>query len=240
MKTSFFSLFTLLVVATFLQSCVFNFDTQDGFLPPVDEVEQRLSVSNFDRLDMGSAFDISVSQGNAFDVRVRGDRTDVGDLVVDSRSGTLRLYYRNNRSRRYQMEVDIVMPRLRGVAFSGASRSVVEGFKEQEVYIDLSGASRSDVRIQSKYLDFDLSGASTLNLTGDAARLDGEASGASLLSAFNMIADEAYVDASGASRVRVNVLNYLKADASGASNVRYRGNPKIEFRTSGGSVVERD
>lgn len=240
MKTSFFSLVSLLVVAALLQSCVFNFDSQDGFLPPTDAVEQRLSVSNFNYLEMGNAFDITVSRGNTFDVRVRGDRTDVNDLVVDTRNGTLRLYYRNNRSRRYQMEVDIVMPRLRGVTFSGASRSVVEGFDEQEMFFDLSGASRCDVEAQSKYMDFEVSGASTLNLTGDAARLDGEVSGASLLSAFNLRTDEAYIDASGASRVRVNVLNYLKAEASGASNVRYRGNPKVEVRTSGGSVVERD
>lgn len=232
-------LFSLMAI-TALQSCVFNFDSNDRYVSPLGEVEQSFKAQGFDRLDMGNAFDIRVRQGTNFSIKVRGDQTDVDDLMVRVKSSTLEIYYRNTRSRRYAMFVDIIMPTLRGVSFSGASTSTVDGFKEQDLDINLSGASRGDFQLESKYITYDLSGASILTLTGDAFQTDGIASGASTLNAFSFVTDEAYIDATGASRVRVNVLKYLKAKASGASNVRYRGSPKVDYSTSGGSVVEKD
>ncbi|MFN8358028.1 MAG: head GIN domain-containing protein [Spirosomataceae bacterium] len=231
--------FALLWVASSLQSCVFLL--RDEYLPAQGTIEQTYNFGGFDRLEMGSAFDIRVVQGRDFQVKVKGDKSDVDDLMVTVRGGELQIYYRTSRSRRYPMYVDVVMPTLAGVDFSGASTSTVDGFSNlQEVDILLSGASRSTVNIGSKYLNIDLSGASTLDLSGNSFRTDSQLSGASLLNAFNHNSEEAYINASGASRARLSVSKLLKGSASGASNIRYRGNPQVSVGTSGGSVVERD
>lgn len=239
--TKRWSVFLLLfVLATSLQSCFFIFGNEENF-PSQGEIQQTYNFSGFDRLEMGNAFDIRVQQGRDFYIRVRGDKVDVDDLVVTVRGGELQIYYRHNRSNRYPMYVDVTMPTLAGVDFSGATTSTINGFSnQQEVDVLLSGASRSTVNIGSKYLNIDLSGASTLDLVGNSLRIESELSGASLLNAFGLNCEEGLVDVSGASRARVNVSRELRAIASGASSIRYRGSAQVTVSTSGGSVVERD
>lgn len=241
MLNSKWSAFLLLfALAASLQSCFFIFGNEENF-PSQGEIEQTFNFSGFDRLDMGNAFDIRVQQGRDFQIRVRGDKVDVDDLVVSVRGGELQVYYRHNRSNRYPMYVDVTMPTLAGVDFSGASTSTINGFSnQQEVDLRLSGASRSTVNIGSKYLNIDLSGASTLDLVGNSFRIDSEVSGASLFNAFGLNCEEGLVDVSGASRAKVNVSRELRAIASGASSIRYRGSAQVTVSASGGSVVERD
>src|SRR5690606_27633592 len=95
---------------------------------PLQEVERQYSIVDFDRLEMGDAFHIDVREGNFFEINVRGDRRNVEDLSVRKEGNTLIIRYRQHRKRRHDTYVDITMPVLRAVNFSGASDSRVYGF----------------------------------------------------------------------------------------------------------------
>lgn len=209
---------------------------------PYEELEQTYGLTDFDRLAMGSALRISVQQGAAFGVTVRGNRRDVEDLELTVRNNTLNARYRNwNRSRRYDTYVTVTMPTLRGVDFSGASKSTVAGFTSlRELDVTLSGASKSELAVQADRLNLDVSGASKLDLTGRAGTLRGDVSGASKLYAFPFPVNEADLDVSGASKAELTVATALFVEASGASDVRYRGNPTVQQRTTGASTVKKD
>lgn len=236
MKRALFLTTCLAFLASF-SACTFNFIDRG----PYEEVNQSYALADFDQLDMGSAFNIEVKQGTSFHIDVRGNRSDVDDLDVYTRNGVLYAKYRNSRSRRYTTYFTITMPTVRGVDFSGASKSTISGFTNlRNVDITLSGASKSTVDLDATNLTFDLSGASTLDLLGQGSLLDGELSGASHLEAFDYAASDATLDVSGASRARVSVSRNLDVTASGASNVRYRGNPSVRQNTSGASSVQRD
>jgi hypothetical protein len=117
---------------------------------PYQNDKQTYALTNFDRLDMGSAFTITVQQGANFSIVAEGDQRNLNDLDVYTRNGTLFARYRNhNRSRQYQTSFQITMPTLRGVAFSGASQSEVSGFTSLgDLDIELSGASRGKFTVQ--------------------------------------------------------------------------------------------
>lgn len=208
---------------------------------PYQPDQQTYALAGFDRLDMGSAFSITVQSGPAFAIVAEGDRRNLDDLDVYTRNGTLFAEYRTNRSRKHQTSFLITMPTLRGVAFSGASQSTITGFPDlSNLAIDLSGASKSQFSGGASRMTVQLSGASVLQVNGDGAYLSADLSGASSLQAFSYPVAEADVTASGASKANVSVGSSLVVNASGASTIRYRGTPAVRQRVSGASTVKSE
>lgn len=233
------ALFLFALFAVFTQSCVF---ISEGTLTPRDPSSQTYNLRDFDQLEMGNAFDVSVRQSGQFSISVRGDRRDIQDLeVYVERSGKLVMKYRNWRARRYEMEVDITMPTLTEVDFSGATTSTIEGFTNgRALDVELSGASKSVIDSDWDRVNVDLSGASNLTLLGQGLTIAGELSGASRIDAFDYPVDNVDLDLSGGSNARVLVDKTLKVNASGGSTLRYRGTPELRSNISGGSTVKPD
>jgi hypothetical protein len=211
-------------------------------IEPQNEEVKTFEVKDFDRLNMGNAFHVRVLKGSTFKVSAAGDNRDIDDLLVEERNGTLEISFRNNwRIRRYRMNVDIEMPNLKEVDFSGAATANIKGFDDlSALKIKLSGASKGTFYTNAINYDVDLTGASTLELEGKSQKIYAELSGASTLNAFSTETDEASLNLSGASNSRVNVSKQLKVRASGASKVRFRGNAKVDSSLSGSSKVEKE
>lgn len=230
-----FAVALMAAIPLVLSSCY----TEDpGDLRPMNK---SYDLDDFDRLEMGDAFVIRVEKGNFFSISARGDERNINDLQVRKEGSTLVIRFDKSRNRKHDTYIDITMPELKEVNFSGASNSIVTGFADDGVFkISLSGASVSQVELDGEVADLSLSGASTLTLTGSASELSAGVSGASVLRAFNFPVDEAYVNASGASNARVTVSDKLNVVASGASSVTYRGAPAVTSNVSGGSTVHQD
>ncbi|RAV97903.1 head GIN domain-containing protein [Pseudochryseolinea flava] len=208
---------------------------------PVQKAEKSYALIDFDRLEMGSAFHIEVTQGNNFGIDVRGDRRNISDLVVYKRGSTLIIEYDENESRKHDTYINITMPALKSIHFSGASESKVSGFEsEGDLDLYLSGASVSQLDAGYGRVNAVVSGASNLRMSGLGDELDVELSGASILSAFDYPVREAILNVSGASNGKLTVSDDLDVVASGASAVLYRGNPTVTSETSGSSTVSRD
>jgi hypothetical protein len=107
---------------------------------------------------------------------------------------------------------------LRELELSGSTAGTVENVHSGKLNIDLSGSSSATVKGQAEDLNLDISGS---------ARFDGQW----------LIAQDASVDASGASNARVQAKGDLDIDASGASNVAYSGSPTLDKSISGAASV---
>ena len=244
MKRFFFILLHVSLLMVSVTGCFINLDPNGSLLTSGDEIERTYTATDlgtFDRLNMGSAYRITVVPGNTPSMTVKGDRDDVNDLELNTRTNTLNVRYNKNRIRRYTLTIRITMPTLRGVVFSGASKSDVSGFRNlNDLSIDLSGASKANFDVQANRVDLDLSGASKIDFRGSGNNLRADVSGASELDGFDYAFVDATLDVSGASHAYVNASNSLNVTASGASKVRYRGNPSVKQNVSGASKVERD
>jgi hypothetical protein len=235
LKTSLF-----LLILSF-SSCIIKVDNNPLPLSAYDEIREDITLKNFDQIRTGSAFKVNVVQGNNFRIVATGNRVDVNDLDFYVRNGVLNGGYRSNsRIQRYNMKIDITVPFLSAVDFSGATTAEVGNFNSNTFNVILSGASKLNLDVKTQKMNIDISGASQFNPYGNAQKVSGDLSGASQLNAFGLVSDEVNVNVSGASNARVDVIKYLKVNASGASKVRYRGNPTTEISVSGASVVEKD
>lgn len=239
MKQTFRTLSIVLGIAFVFQSCVYI--NKDEDIPPRGETTRTYDFRNFDELEVSDAIRVNVVSGTAFEVSATGERNDLDDLNVFVQDGKLTARYNNSWKKRQRMDIDITMPDLAGVDFSGAVNAKIEDFVNlPSVEIELSGASQCDFEGTGTTLKFDINGASRLNTFGKMKFLDGEASGASQLNAFDLETEESDLEVSGASHAKVWVTRLLDVKASGASNVRYRGNPKVEKEVTGGSSVRAD
>lgn len=235
MKTAIFSRFALL-------STLMLFSMASMYAQSDERITRTLNVKNFDRLSMGSAFQITVTKGS-FAVSLEGRKKDLDDLEHGVSNGKLRIGYKewgwnNNRK---AVKVTISMPTVKAIDFSGASSSKISGFENLGALdLDFSGASTADLDLKAERILMDVSGACTIKMRGSAQRIEGDISGASSVRAYDFTTKEAFLDVSGASNMGVNVTGKLDADASGASSVRYRGGASVRSNTSGASSVRRD
>jgi hypothetical protein len=240
MKTSkHLLLAVLLAIAVFAIASCANEDPG-----PLQEQTKEYSILDFERLEIGDALDVTVTQGNMFSVSVSGDRRNIDDLEVNVVGNTLKMNYKkgsHNDNRQYTTYVTIMMPALKGVLFSGAVNSKLSGFESEGNFdVTVSGASSLQADVDAASIKVGLSGASQLNLSGTTSDLQAIVSGASELRAFGLGTTTATVDASGASKVEVLATQLLNATASGASDVRYKGNPTVNGSSSGASTIGAD
>ena len=232
------SLVVLLVVAS---SCgLMKFVDE---ISPIGEESKTFDAKNFDKLEMGSALNVKVLKGTSFKVIATGDPNDLKDLKVDVSNGTLKVGYRRNawlNISRYRMKIDIEMPTLSEVDFSGAAVIDIDSLGTlNNLKIKLSGASNLKINTAVKSLTVDLSGASKAKTYKKVDNFVLQCSGASIVDAFDSNIKTADLDLSGASKVDLAVSDFLKVKASGASFVKYKGDPKIEQDLSGSSKVTK-
>lgn len=198
---------------------------------------RSFDVADFNRLELGSGFDVKVQQGNYFEVVARGDQRNLQDLRSRVSSGVLTIDYSNYANRKHQTYITITLPSLRSIEFGGGSYSTITGFTEQEIIVHLSGGSYCEMNINVEAMTIVLSGASSLTLDGKGQTVEGNLSGASVLKAFTFPHQTAKIIATGASHAKVQVETSLVANASGASVIVYQGNPSVDAHTSGGSSI---
>lgn len=190
-------------------------------------------------MDKISNIDLSGAASVRFEGRFKADDLEI-DLSGASKMKELQI---NGTS------LDIVC--------SGATSAMVTGNFDEEINIDLSGASKAVLNGCAPSLECDLSGAcnfrgageydtcsvvcsgaSEASMEGAADVFDAECSGASKIEARDLITRKASVSLSGSSKAVVNASKTLTYDVSRASKLVYYGDAELND-ISQDSNVER-
>ena len=201
---------------------------------------------DFDEVKLISMFDFEIIQDDEYSVRLEGDEDDLEDVFLSQSGDELEIRYGRNanwwkyNSRREKVKVFISMPEIEYLKAVGACDGEINDFDGADLSIEVAGASKIWVNLNAKYIEASLAGASKLILTGSGEDLEVDLIGASELDAFDFEADDADIDAIGASSAKVYVNNELQASATGASKVRYRGDARVSSSSAGLSSVKRD
>lgn len=226
MKRSFF----FLAIMAFISNITFA------------QFQKEFNVSNFNGLEISNAFVVEVHQGASFKVVAHGEsKDDLANLRITTSGKTLTAKFNSSNwswGGHKSIRLDITMPTLQSLDFSGAVKANIVGFNDLEnLNIVLSGASKTTINTNADKISAEVSGASKLILQGKCSKFNLEASGASNVEASNLQARDADVEASGASHANIYALKTLDADASGASKITYRGNPAIRQESTGASSI---
>jgi hypothetical protein len=221
-----------------------------------------MDYSDFNRLEINSAFDVTINRADVYLVRITIDKALYAYLKIDQLGDTLYIGLKSNYNYiNMTPQAVINLPDLRRLALNDASEAVVSGFTvSHSLDFALSGASRLDLGhtiagnsnfslsgasqvngvIEMDDGTFNLSGASSLTLQGTADDISIDASGASHANMAELAVATASVKLSDASHAVINVSTRMDVDLSGASGLEYIGNPKLgKLEMSEGSELNQ-
>lgn len=205
-------------------------------------ITQEEAITDFDKVDISSAFNVKISQADSYMVVISVDDNLVEQLQVEKSGSTLKIGLKPGVSlvTNATLEADISMPELTGIELSGASDAQISGFQSSKsLSIDLSGSSSLRGDIKAGDTNLDASGSSDASLTGSGGNLKLEASGSSDIDLSDYLVGDADLDLSGASSAVINPSGTLNVKANGSSDVTYLGSPTLgNINTSGSSNVD--
>jgi hypothetical protein len=210
-----------------------------------DANAQVREARNFHGIDVSSAIDVYLTQGNEEAVAVSAVDDKWRDrIVVEVKDGILRIglekgYKLNFGNKKLKAYVSV--KNLDKIDISGACNVRIEGtLKSNDLKVGLSGASDLKGKLEAKKISISLSGASDMTVSGITTDMRISASGASKFRGFELSTDFCNASASGASDIRITVNKELSVHASGASDIDYKGAGVIrDLKTSGASSVSR-
>jgi hypothetical protein len=203
-------------------------------------VTRTPQVGAFERLEVGSAFDVTVTLGDAPAVVVRADDNFADRLDVGVTDGTLHIgLTEGTEAAQATLEADVTAVSLSEIGASGdASIHLADELTGEELSVTMSGASHLDASVALDHGTLELSGASVATLTGSAQDLSASGSGASRLALQGLSVSALDVTLSGASSAQVTAEDELSYDLSGASSLQYAGSPTLTHQSiTGGSSV---
>lgn len=204
-----------------------------------EEQDADFSFTDFDSVDVNYGIQILVTAGTTYSVSVRGNRRHVGRLSFSKEGRTLYISRKGvPRFRSLGVHVTITMPELRAITCTGGCLAKATGFYNSDrIRLDATGASSLTWRGKARHLEAQAVGASHMKLEGEVEFLNVEATGASSIEGYNCVAENAEVEATGASHAKVCVQKLLKAYATAASSIRYRGDAIVESEATAASSV---
>lgn len=228
-----------------------------------DDNAQKRNVPSFNAIRVSSAIDVYLTQANSNEVAVSANSEEVRDhIITEVEGGTLIIRMADNQSwwnwkkwGNYKAKAYVSVKELVAISATGASniRAVnkietpklkvkmtgATDFKGEveagTLSISLTGASEFKGVARVGALSIDATGASTVELSGSTDDVVIDVTGASSVRMYDLVAKGASVGATGASNVKVNVTQLLKARATGASSIDYKGEPNVKESSSTGA-----
>jgi hypothetical protein len=235
--TSIFSLMLLVLLVSIAGACNENFKTH---VSKGELTKQDRTVSGFDAVDIGGAFEVIIKQGSQESLTVEAELGIIDKIKTEVSGHTLKIYTEKDCCwDAGKMAIYLTVKDIKYLEISGACELKSEGdIRLENLEMEVSGASEITLNFTLAKLDLNLSGASELTLSGSCDQVYMETSGASEIDALNFKVSSMTINASGASECKVNVTDDLQVDASGATSVRYTGNATVNSSSSGASSVK--
>ncbi len=212
----------------------------------IDANAELRNVSGFNGIEVSGAIDLYVSQGTVDAVAISAGSEELKSRIRTEIKGTTLHIYFDGKGRNWKswgnnkMKAYVTFKNIHKIEASGVCNVKVTGtIRQNDLSIEMSGASDFTGDLKAGRLRLEASGASDMKVSGTAESAEVEATGACNIRAYELKTNYCKVDASGASNVHITVNKELNADASGGSTVSYKGAGLIRnISSSGGASVK--
>ncbi len=240
---------------------IFQFTERDGLvcLTCTDEKEvdnedfyensTRRDYKNFQRLNVQGPFRVIIEQDDRYRVAIEGDPDDMDDVEFDQNGDELEIHWRRkffqwkdwNWDEGNRVTIRITMPAVEELNFSGATDFEIRNFDNVgDLDINVSAGARGEADVESQALKVAVNSAGQLSLRGNTKELEVDASSAAKLSAFDLEADDAEVNANSGASIEVNASRQLEANANSGGRIRYRGDARVQGRANSGGSIDKE
>lgn len=203
-------------------------------------VKKEHQLDEFSNIKISGGFEVQLRQGNRNEVIIETDENLHEHIEVFVEDNKLIIEPKQRLRKAEELIVYITTKDIRKIDLNGAVELKTKSkIKSKSLSIDGSGAVEINADVDTKRLNIDISGASEIDLSGNCDRLSIDISGAGEVSAYDLIAEEASINISGAGSAQVNVKKELEVDITGAGKVDYKGNPEVDQHIAGAGSVQK-
>jgi hypothetical protein len=242
MKTQFLTRITsgsiaIILLLIFSTSCT---DLIDGVSGNGNVATETREVADFSKISAGGAFEIFLEQGNTEALTIDADENLLPLINTNVSNGVLEIASQRPIRNASTLNVFITIKDISAIDVSGACSVISKNTLDlEDLVLEGSGATFVDLVLNSRSFSADLSGANEVRVSGETDIFSLELSGASKIRAFDFVAREVKIQASGAADAHVHATEYLNAEVSGAASISYMGNPSIDQRISGAGSIRK-
>jgi len=237
-----------ITVLYFLLVGIYDVQAQNAKNIVFDANAEVRSVKGFTGVEVSGAIDLYLSQGKEEAVAISASNPNsLSRIKTEVRNGKLHIYFDGNGwnwktwSNNNKIKAYITFVEIHHLEASGACNiKTVDVISSDNLKIQLSGASDFTGEVKAGKLRLDASGASNFKVSGSAENTTVDLSGACEMKAYDLKAEYAKIEATGASAVRITINKELSAEASGGSTIFYKGAGVVrDISSSGGATIKR-
>ncbi|MEC5160750.1 hypothetical protein ACFDR9_000170 [Janthinobacterium sp. CG_23.3] len=218
--------------------------------------EARTIGKNIHTIEVSGPIDLTVRQGLAPSLLVRGEQRLLANVETSERGATLHIGPKGMLlHHRQPLQVELVLPALQQLDMHGSGDSTVNGFSGERFELRVHGSGNVTFNGRFKHVlagmngsgDLNLnggnSGSVTVNLAGSGAittsgscnLLRAELSGSGDLDAEHLAADRVEVSLQGSGAAVVFARDAADLTLRGSGNIKVYGNPPQRRSSSNGS-----
>jgi hypothetical protein len=212
---------------------------------PIETKEYQLT--DFTEIEISHDFNYDITRSETYSVVASTHQNLIDHLDIFKSGQTLKVRLKSGTIVNSDARVTVTLPALERLQVSGAASGHVSGFSSGSNFtLQVSGASQSDINMETGKTKIQISGASRVNgtikaaeteivisgasncdLSGSTAAAKIEISGASHADLPDLILQNADIELSGASGATINTSGKLDMALSGASTLNYYGKPML-------------
>jgi Putative auto-transporter adhesin, head GIN domain len=182
---------------------------------------QTRTVARFNSLELAGSNHVTVMVGARQSVVVHADGNLIGHVTTQVVAGTLVIADTGSFITRTPMSVEVSVPSLTGLNFSGSGQLSVTGIKAPQVTVTVSGSG-------------------LLYVAGTAAKLDVTLSGDGMAQLSQLTARQVHAVVSGSGLIQVTATTSVDAAVPGTGAIVYYGNPpQVTASVTGTGTVTR-
>lgn len=223
MKINLFSTLILISITCFT-SCINSWNCIDGEGPITEKV---ISIDDFNKIHLKSSIDVSIKQGDEYQVTVVGNSNLIERLNKVVQDKIWEIKFDKCLDDYDAISIQIVLPDLKGIGIygSGMVSSRDNKFIGGNLDIDIYGSG--DVILNGEFdaLNADIKGSGDIKLHGTANTLNINIAGSGDIDAGKLVTFDSSIDIKGSGDVIVHATESLNVDIKGSGDVTYYGNP---------------
>lgn len=204
---------------------------------------REVETADFDQLEAGMTFDLTIRQGEDFKVVLSSDDNFIDYLQVDNNDGRASFGFKPGYAydiKGVTLRAEVTVPVLAGLALSGSAHAGLEGLSQtRSLDVELSGSSSLDGGLEASKANIELSGSTYVKLEGSVEELELNTCGNSIADLSEFQAENAVIQASCASQSVMSVSGMLEGDVAQNSQLFYVGQPvQVDIRAHEFALVE--
>lgn len=205
--------------------------------------EQR-NFSNFSGVEVSGPYDVFLTQGEDYKVRIEGDENLLEYVEVEQHGDILEVSSKDgfNLRPRNDIKVYVTAPRMEKLEIAGSgsiiSESRIRGSNKMNITIAGSGHVKL-AEVDAPKIRGEIGGSGSITLKGTTKTFNAEVAGSGEIHAFELLSETTNINIAGSGDAEVFASKKLDVTIAGVGDVKYRGNPAVTQSKAGAGSVRK-